>query len=279
MLWDPPRSSGILAQLGHAPQDPRATAKANGEGGARLAAAAGASPRGSRLAAFFRVGFSLKQLALLGAGAGLFVLAMPPHGIGLLGPLILVPLLVVLRGKTPRVAISCGFLFGLSAYIGGLSWFGGLFGVFAFGLWGMLAIFVAVFAGLFALLSRRWGYRVALYLAPALWLAVDFLRCEQWPLAFGWLSLGYSQQRQPLLAVASIVGVYGLTALLAASSAAIVAVLTLRDRKSVFYASSIVAAFGALIALGQLTSPATSSTSSPASSPSSPSQIGGRPAA
>jgi apolipoprotein N-acyltransferase len=213
----------------------------------------------SRVRAFFSLGFGSRELVLLVVGAGIFVLAMPPHGISPLGPLVLAPLLAVLRDKTPRVAISGGFVFGLLAYIGGLPWFADLFGVFAIGFWSLLALFCAAFAGLFALLARWWGYRVALYFSPLAWLAIDFFRCEQWPLAFGWLSLGYSQQHPLLLPAASLVGVYGLTALLAASAAAIVALFTLRDRASAIYAAGVLIVFGALIGLGQLALPAPSS--------------------
>jgi apolipoprotein N-acyltransferase len=94
----------------------------------------------------------------------------------------------------------------------------------------LLAAYLAIYVGIFALLvrlaTRRWG-TAGVWLAPLFWVATEWAR--SWVGGgFPWVLLGTSQARVlPIVQAASVVGVYGLSALLVlVSAAAVVATLS-----------------------------------------------------
>lgn len=90
-----------------------------------------------------------------------------------------------------------------------------------------LALFPAAFAMILARLYRALGVR-ALLLAPVVWVTTELGRQYVWD-GFPWILLGYSQVSVlPVVQTASIVGVYGLSALLACTATA--AALLVLDR-------------------------------------------------
>jgi apolipoprotein N-acyltransferase len=92
-----------------------------------------------------------------------------------------------------------------------------------------LALFPAAFAVFTARAVRSIGYR-AILLAPAFWVAAELGRQYVWD-GFPWALLGYSQVTVlPIAQLASVVGVYGLSALLALTSAATAYALLARGR-------------------------------------------------
>src|ERR1051325_119944 len=83
-----------------------------------------------------------------------------------------------------------------------------------------LGIFTALFAGLFALVIKRFG-GWAILAAPVLWAASEWLRLQI--SGVGWNALGYSQAFQPsVIAISRFGGVYIVSALLVAASTALV---------------------------------------------------------
>jgi apolipoprotein N-acyltransferase len=96
----------------------------------------------------------------------------------------------------------------------------------------LLASYLALYVGVFTLLVRRatlrWGV-AGIWLAPFFWVAAEWGR--SWVGGgFPWVLLGTSQATVlPLLQTASVVGVYGLSALIALVSTAAVAVTLSRD--------------------------------------------------
>src|SRR5205085_5574338 len=83
-----------------------------------------------------------------------------------------------------------------------------------------LGVFTALFAGLFALVIKRFG-GWAILAAPVLWAASEWLRLQI--SGVGWNALGYSQAFQPsVIAIARLGGVYMVSALLVAASTALV---------------------------------------------------------
>jgi apolipoprotein N-acyltransferase len=82
-----------------------------------------------------------------------------------------------------------------------------------------LSLFPAAFAVILAQFRASFGRTVALWLAPAIWVATELGRQYVWD-GFPWELLGYSQVTVlPIAQVASVVGVYGLSGLLAFVSA------------------------------------------------------------
>ena len=134
------------------------------------------------------------------------------------------------RPLSPRRALALGLLAGAIYFWGTLYWlvqtmttFGGLStpmaAVAALLLVAYLSLFPAFFAVFQARLARTFGPRAVL-LAPATWVATEMGRTYIWD-GFPWELLGYSQVGlMPVAQAASLVGVYGLSALIASVSAA-----------------------------------------------------------
>ena len=143
----------------------------------------------------------------------------------------LVPLLVALGNRTSvRKAFTLGVLTGVVYFTGTLYWithvmavYGGLPTGVAVLINAALVAYLALFPGIFALVMQRavagFGVR-ALSLAPLAWVTTELGR-EVLFTGFPWVLLGYSQVTVlPVAQLASVFGVYGVSALVVAVSAA-----------------------------------------------------------
>jgi apolipoprotein N-acyltransferase len=149
----------------------------------------------------------------------------------------LLPLLVAL-GRVPRGferprpyrTFLLGWLTGITYFWGTLYWlidvmvtFGGLAYILAVILAGLLILYLALFPALFAVIvgyARRQLGVGALMLAPAVWTATELMRGFMLT-GFPWVPLGNSQVTVlPIAQLASVIGVFGLSALVAAPAAA-----------------------------------------------------------
>jgi len=135
----------------------------------------------------------------------------------------LIPFMVALdRAGSLRRALACGFFFGIAFFGIDLCW---VFSLFRFvGWWTVLGwilfvIFQALFILLFVLLVRRIKYR--LILVPACWVVVEYLRA--WgPFGVPAGGLGYTQVSfLPLIQIASLVSVYGISFLIVLTNTAL----------------------------------------------------------
>jgi len=160
----------------------------------------------------------------------LFVLSFPKFGHPAFGWIALTPLLVAISGAALRRAFLLGLATGIIYFTGTLYWITGVMAVYG-GLqrWvavlinGGLIAYLALFPALFALIMRRlvivYG-RSALLAAPVVWVATELGRASI--TSFPWVLLGYSQVTVlPIAQLASLFGVYGLSMLVAAVSAAL----------------------------------------------------------
>ena len=162
--------------------------------------------------------------ALSGA---LFVLSFPKFGHAAVAWVALVPLLLALPGAAR--AFGLGYLTGLVSALGLLYWtalvvvqYGGLGLPVGVAVMVLLCLAVALFTGLFAW-ALGWWLRAlgpaALLLAPFAWVATEALRAYTF-YRFSWCLLGYSQQGNlPVIQIASYTAVYGVSFLVAGSSA------------------------------------------------------------
>jgi apolipoprotein N-acyltransferase len=140
--------------------------------------------------------------------------------------------------RAPRRAFALGVLAGFVYFLGTVYWvtlvmagFGGLDLPVAASLAALLAIYLALYTGLFALVLWRVMARfgtVAVWLAPAVWIATEWLRASVGG-GFPWVLLGTSQATViPVVQVASVAGVYGLSGLVALVSTAAAAITVSR---------------------------------------------------
>ena len=131
------------------------------------------------------------------------------------------PLLVALRGASPRRGFTLGLIAGFIHYAGTVYWtgatvstFGGLPVIVAVLVAGLLALYmaayIATFGAITAMLVRR--FRVSgLWLAPAVWVSMEYLRGILIG-GFPWIPLGNTMVTfLPIAQLASVVGVQGLS--------------------------------------------------------------------
>ena len=166
---------------------------------------------------------NLSTVVLAVSSGTLIVLSFPKADIPLLAWVALIPLLIAIEGRTPLAAFKIGWLCGLTAYAGLLYWvmivmgqYGNLPTYATIPLWLFLSAWLALFPALaswITTLGERYGIK-AVVLMPLAWVSTDYLRSILLT-GFPWSMLGHSQYRLlPLIQVADLTGVYGITALI-----------------------------------------------------------------
>lgn len=169
----------------------------------------------------------------------LLVLSFAPFGWYPLAPLLLLPFMYACQVSRPRVAAVAGFWFGAGLFFAGTYWlyisihvFGGAPLILAI----FLMIALVVIMGLYyaatgwsiARLCARHPLRLLL-VAPAAWVVIEWFR--GWFLTgFPWLSLGYSQIDSPLVGIAPLLGVYGISFAVLFSAAALLVAAQMAGR-------------------------------------------------
>lgn len=185
-------------------------------------------PKTSRLIAF-----------VLGAAT---TLAFAPFGWSLLAPLLLLPLLYICLSVAPRDAAAHAFWYGFGLFLTGTYWI--YISVHVFGnaaVWiafllmiGLALLMATLISGAGWLMSRLsqgepW---LLLLVAPAAWVVVEWLR--SWVLTgFPWMAFGYAQIDTAFAGWAPLLGVYGVSFMVALSTTAVVfafKAVTPRDR-------------------------------------------------
>lgn len=155
-------------------------------------------------------------------GAGLW-LSLP--GGGEIWPLLfvaLVPLLLAVRTESPGRAAVAGLIAGLAHFLSLLYWivivlgrYGGLPWFISLPALLLLALYMSAYLVVFAVLARTLLQGLpavlALWLVPALWVGLDWLRGVLFT-GFPWMDLGYGLYRTPLLVqIADVAGHHGVT--------------------------------------------------------------------
>lgn len=142
----------------------------------------------------------------------------------------------LLNGQTRKYSMALGFSFGLGYFGVGVSWvyvsintFGNAAPPLAVFL---TIIFIAILSLFFVLLGwlnarfiNRYSLITQIIFFATIWLILDIARGSGF-VSFPWLYLGYTQTSGPLLGVASLVGVHGVTLLLVVISCLVAVALT-----------------------------------------------------
>lgn len=135
-------------------------------------------------------------------GAGWWI-ALFPFGI--------VPLMHL---RTSRQAFYGGLALGFGLYAPQLGFFWTIFGPPAALLWGVLALWPAVFLVLARALRPVLGPAGMLVAIPVLWTGTEYFRSELYFLRFSWLSPGYALAGGSPMGILPWIGVYGTGTLL-----------------------------------------------------------------
>ncbi len=162
--------------------------------------------------------------SLLAAASGVLLsAAFPARDLEPLAWIGLVPLLVAARGLRPGSAFRVGWLGGFVFYLATVYWvaytitnYTAVPFVVAVGILALMASVLACYTAAFVAGVRWLEARglPALWLAPLLWVALEWLR-GWFFIGFPWAALGYSQYRHhDLVQIAEVTGVYGVSAIL-----------------------------------------------------------------
>jgi apolipoprotein N-acyltransferase len=174
---------------------------------------------------------SMIRTGLASLSGLLLVASFPPFDLDGLAWIALVPLFLAIDGATPPRAGALAALTGLIFFVGVFAWIWQVpaYNVLDEALLGTyLALYLAVWA-----CGLRWlrgaAALPAALLAPALWVALEYVRSHAGFLALPWMLLGHSQYRHPaLLQLTSITGVFGLSFVIVLVNAALADVLRRR---------------------------------------------------
>ncbi len=157
----------------------------------------------------------------------LLTAAFPPGKLDWLAWFALVPLFTILSGEAPARAFRWGLIMGLSHYLSLIYWivvvlkhYGGLNVPTSVAALGLLALYLALYPAVFAVLSvRLWQSRYFVLLTASLWVGLEYIRATILT-GFPWCLLGYSQyQKLGLVQIADQVGVYGISFLIVLANA------------------------------------------------------------
>ncbi len=186
----------------------------------------------------------VKKTDILTASASgvLLITGFPPFDYSLITWFALVPLLIAVWNKNAKTALFLGTLTGLVYFLGTIYWvshsmyvYGNLPAVTSFLILMLLCLYLALYVGVFSMLFNFLSKRSrvpALFAVPVLWVSLEYLRTYAFT-GFPWALLGYSQYKLlPVIQIADITGVYGVSFLVAALNGAVFDVFFYRRKRS-----------------------------------------------
>ncbi len=173
---------------------------------------------------------SLLNLSLAVLSGALLSLAFPKYNLEIIAWGAFIPLFRALRGKSPSRAALLGFVAGFSFFTSLVPWiynvlnhYGHIPGALSVFLLLLLTAYLALFFSAFAFALRWAQTRMDIpetLLAPPLWVSLEYIRGFLFS-GFPWGLLGYSQYLTlPLVQMADITGVYGISFLIVLVNAA-----------------------------------------------------------
>lgn len=174
----------------------------------------------------------MKRIVFAAIAGFILVFAFPPFDYGFTAWIALVPLMHALDGAGKKKAFLLGLLFGSVFFLGTVYWvvnsmyyYGGVPVSVSILIMLLLVATLGLYTGLFGLLfSMTSGVNsmFTLALAPCLWVSIEYLRGYVPYFGFPWILIGYSQTPYlPVVQIADITGVWGISFLIAAVNTAI----------------------------------------------------------
>lgn len=178
-----------------------------------------------------------KRAGFVFFSGALLVFAFPKWDCAFLAWPALAFLLLSLKGQSDSRGFFLGFFCGIVFFPGLFYWITGVAG-YRIGHHLLLALYLCAYFGLFgmglAFLERRLGWPAALWAAPFLWVALEYLRSNLSFLALPWGLIGQTPYRYPVMIQgAALVGTYGLSFLIVLQSAGLAAAIqAIRQREN-----------------------------------------------
>ncbi len=152
--------------------------------------------------------------------SGLMLTAsFPPLDLSWLAWFALIPLLIRLRGVSPRAAFKLGLITGFFHSITLLYWivvvlshYGNINILISIGPFALLCLYMSIYPAVFSTIILPFqNRRVAALAVPATWVSLEYLRSILFT-GFPWCLMGYSQYSNlTLIQISDIFGVYGIS--------------------------------------------------------------------
>jgi len=174
-----------------------------------------------------------KKLALSALTGLILVFAFPPIGLGFAAYFAFVPLMFALHraGQTRLRGLALGFTAGVVFFVGTVYWvvhsmyyYGGVPVLISIPVMFALAAYLAIYFAFFGLFFSAFSARapvLRVVAIAALWVSLEYLRGHLFT-GFPWVLLGYSQTPYlPVIQIADITGVSGLSFIVMAVNAAL----------------------------------------------------------
>ena len=154
----------------------------------------------------------------------LVILSFPKFDLGFLAWIALVPLFCALKDKSLKWAFGLSFLTGISFLMGIFYWIN-VIGGFEWSHFILLGLYFGCYFGLFGLALNFISQKTELpsiFSAPFLWVSLEYIRSHADFLGLPWALLGHSQYLNiPVIQIASLTGVYGISFLIVMVNAAV----------------------------------------------------------
>ncbi|MBI5145447.1 MAG: apolipoprotein N-acyltransferase, partial [Candidatus Omnitrophica bacterium] len=155
----------------------------------------------------------IRELPLCLSSAVLLILSFPNFNIWLFAWFTFVPLFFAIEGKSKVKAFLLSYSTGI------LFWFGTIYWLIHVTLPGLvlLVLYLALYFGIFGLIITNYELRITSYellFIPSIWVLLEYIRSHLFT-GFPWALLGYSQYLNlPIIQVADITGVWGVSFLM-----------------------------------------------------------------
>jgi apolipoprotein N-acyltransferase len=199
---------------------------------------------------------NLQNSALAALSGALFAAAFPTFNLHFLAWFAFIPFFLVLKGKTVKEGFWLGGIMGTAFFIGTVYWvtnsvhfYGHMPLVLASLVTLLLCVYLAIYTALFgaaAVHVRKHHPTLFIIAAPALWVSLELARTYVFS-GFPWSLAGYSQYSVlPVIQIADITGVYGVSFLIILINTAIAEFLL--DRKN--YRALLAVAVAMIAVLG-----------------------------
>jgi apolipoprotein N-acyltransferase len=155
--------------------------------------------------------------------------SFPPFDLSFLMWVALVPLFLSIAGKSERQGFLLSLICGIVFFLGIFNW---IFEIPGYMLIHhvLLALYLGSYFGIFgtsfSFISRKCGITTAFFLAPFIWVSLEYIRSNLSFLALPWGLLAHSQYANPsVIQISSITGAYGISFLIVMVNSALAAVI------------------------------------------------------
>ncbi|MBN1405419.1 MAG: apolipoprotein N-acyltransferase [Candidatus Omnitrophica bacterium] len=150
-----------------------------------------------------------------------------------------VPFFFALEGKNRRRSFTIAYIFGFLFFLMSMYW---LIYVTAAG-WILLSLYQALYFAVFGLVFYYFASAKSYFFLPSAWVLFEYIRAHLFG-GIGWNLLGYSQyQNLPIIQIADITGVYGVSFLVMLMNIAVYRALKSKPIRKDLISHSVVSIF------------------------------------